>query len=310
MMKCLWIYCILFILLLASAEEQQIIRLATAEVQGKNISISCYDPVVADRYEENFSVYVFFESLNNQCAIDVRIAIYQVFWSKIRNDRLDWQFYGRISFNRSVGNLTLSNIQPADEGTYRCEPSLPLYPLVPPENRAYETELTVYVIPSIIAKKVQDPLVAGDDLEKAATCSAQSGKPAASVRWTDDTHLQHNHTNNRTEASRQIETVTAELYLVPSKFYDKKAFICEITHPAVTETKYLTVVLNVTSEPFQLGTGKLVGIIATVVLVLLVATILIWYGLKRRNEKKGSTKNMIMPTNIHLSEQEVDDKKE
>ena len=47
------------------------------KVQNQDASFSCYDPAVADRYDD-FHVQVYFKSLNDQTAADVLIAKYKV----------------------------------------------------------------------------------------------------------------------------------------------------------------------------------------------------------------------------------------
>ena len=64
-------------LLLFLAEAQQVISSTKIEVQNQPASFSCYDPAVADRYDD-FYVQVYFKSLNDQAAADVMIAKYLV----------------------------------------------------------------------------------------------------------------------------------------------------------------------------------------------------------------------------------------
>lgn len=238
-----WLSLCCITLLLADVQGQQITSSTKIEVLGNVATFSCYNPAVADRWDD-FFVKIFFASLNDLPSDDSMIARFQVRNHKIYIDKQ--QFSGRIDFS-SVGNLVLSNIQLTDEGTYRCEPQA--FEMSAADNQILETALTVYVAPSIEVKKVKDPLVAGADFEKAATCIAQAGKPAATVRWTYDRHLQFNQTTNRVAASRLTETVSADLHLAPTKFYNNERFVCEITHPAFTETRYLNILLNVTYPP-------------------------------------------------------------
>ena len=52
------------------------------EVQSKTASFSCYDPAVAERYDD-FYMRVYFKSLNNQGAADVLITRYRVIFDKL-----------------------------------------------------------------------------------------------------------------------------------------------------------------------------------------------------------------------------------
>nr|CAB3265324.1 nectin-1 [Phallusia mammillata] len=235
--------CMHFILTLVSIFAVSVKSDEIFAIMGRDTSMPCYDPTMASGYESLFVDVVFTPPPTSPPKQPFSVCQYQPGNQALGTVHGSYQ--GRVGFT-SVGALTLSSVSLTDEGVYTCRPNA--FGLVP---SSVETNLTVYVTPTVEVRKIEDPLLSGSGELQAAACTASNGKPPASVEWTTDRNLLFNEStsNIATSSQAQAETVEKVLHIRPTKFYNGKSFFCVVKHPAFEESVNRVVVLNVTYPP-------------------------------------------------------------